>query len=167
MTSGVDMKNWLLLPFAVCVSLVIALVYLLDQWLGIVAYRLYYFVFCSIVALMFSTVWFVAFKKRSVLAGVIIFLVCASQFILPPSSGRLLRSAMLKVPVGTDADAIERVVREEYQGSRYALPRIYKDRAGNNMRVHVSLLSQKAGSCTSLLFIVEDGAVVRSIFSPD
>ena len=74
---------------------------------------------------------------------------------------------MLKIPPGTDADAIETIVKQEYQNSPYALPRISEDRAAGFERVHVSLWSQEAGNCTAILFLVEDGVVVRSMFSRD
>lgn len=74
---------------------------------------------------------------------------------------------MLKIPPGTNADAIEAIVKQEYQGSAYALPRISKDRARNFDRVHASLLSQKVGNCSALLFLIEDGVVAKSMFSPD
>ncbi len=161
------MKYWLVLPFALFLSSLTALVYILDQCLGIVAYNLPYFLFCSIVALVFGSAWFATIKKHSILAGFVAFLILASLYVLPPPSERLLRSTMLKIPPGTDADAIEAVVNEEYLGSAYVLPRIYRDIAGNKERIHVSLLSQESGNCTSLIFILEDGLVVRRIFSPD
>jgi hypothetical protein len=70
---------------------------------------------------------------------------------------------MLKIPPGTDVDTIERIVREEYQGSAHVFPKITKD----NNRVHVSLLSQQAGNCTAIVFRIEDGVVVDRMFSAD
>ena len=57
--------------------------------------------------------------------------------------------------------------KEQYEDSPYAMPIVSEDRAGGFDRVHVSLLSQKARSCTSVIFLIEDGRVSRRIFSPD
>jgi hypothetical protein len=74
---------------------------------------------------------------------------------------------MLKASPGTDATAIVDIVKQQYEDSPYAMPIISGDRAGGFDRVRVSLMSQKARSCTSVIFLVENGRVSRSSFSPD
>jgi hypothetical protein len=74
---------------------------------------------------------------------------------------------MLKAPSGTEASAIADIVKQEYETSPYAMPWIHEDQAGGYDRVHVSLLSQKARNCTSVIFLVQNGRVSRSIFSAD
>ena len=143
------------------------LIYLFDQWIGIVAHSFYYLFYCSIVAMLFALIWSIVTTKKTWLAGLVALAVLVSPMMFPASSARLLRAAMLKLPPGTDADAIEGVVEDTYENSRYVLPKIYRDRAGGKERVHVSLLSQKAGDCTALIFILEDGVVARRIYSPD
>lgn len=161
------MKKLRILLFVLMVALVAYATYLADHWLGVVAFTHHYLLFCMIASLGLGSAWFALSGKRAFPVGLLIFSLLAVNFFLPPPSTRLLRSAMLKIPPGTDADTIEMTVKQEYQDSAYALPRISKDRAGHFERVHVSLLSQEAGNCTALLFLVENGLVVRGMFVPD
>ncbi|MFK7852246.1 MAG: hypothetical protein AB8D78_14815 [Akkermansiaceae bacterium] len=141
--------------------------FLADRMLGVVAFAYGYLTFCLLAALVFGGVWYACSKKYSMAFALIVFGALSANFFLPPPSERLLRSAMLEAPPGTDAGAIEDIVERQYEGSRYAMPTISRDRAGRFDRVHVSLLSQKSRSCTSIIFLVENGRVSRSIFSPD
>lgn len=148
---------------AVPLAILADFVYGLDQWLGVIAFTYWYLLFCAMVALLYWSVWFMTLKKYATLVGSAAFAVLAAVLLLPPPSERILMSALLRVPPGTDSDAIERIVEEEYGGSGYALPRITKEDA----RVYVSLLSQEAGNCTTLIFKIEDGIVVSGEYIPD
>ncbi len=151
-----------------CVFALVALVaYVADQLFGVVAFTFGYFVFCLLAGVAFGGAWHVCFQRSGLVIALVVFGVFATNFFLPPPSERLLRSAMLKAPPGSDASAILGIVKQQYEGSRYEMPWIHEDRAGGFDRIHVSLLSQKAKSCTSAIFLVENGRVSRSIFSPD
>ncbi|MGI9242444.1 MAG: hypothetical protein ACR2RV_16720 [Verrucomicrobiales bacterium] len=149
------------------VALVACAAYVADHLLGVVAYTYGYLAFCLLAALIFGAVWHACFKKAGAVFALVVFCLLAANLFLPPPSERLLRSVMLKAPPGTDASAIADIVKGQYEGSPYAMPRISEDRAGGFDRVHVSLLSQKSGSCTAVIFLVENGRVSRSLFSPD
>lgn len=149
------------------VTLLASAAYIADQMLGIVAYTYGYFAVCLLAALGFGGVWHACFRKSASAFALVVFGILAVNFFLPPPSERLLRSAMLKATPGTDASAIVAIVKQQYEGSTYAMPWIHEDQAGGFSRVHVSLLPQKARSCTSVIFLIENGRVSRSIFSPD
>lgn len=154
--------------FSVSVVLLVALVaYVADQMFGVVAFTGRYLAFCLLAALAFGGVWHACFRKSASAFALVVFGILAANLFLPPASERLLRSAMLKVTPGTDASAIVGIVKRQYESSPYAMPWIHEDQAGGFDRVHVSLLSQKARNCTSVIFLVENGRVSRSIFSPD
>jgi hypothetical protein len=157
--------------FSISLVLLVALVasaaYVADQMFGVVAFTDRYLAFCLLAALAFGGVWHACFRKSASAFALVVFGILAANFFLPPASERLLRSAMLKVTPGTDASAIVDIVKQQYEGSLYAMPWIHEDQAGGFDRVHVSLLSQKARNCTSVIFLVENGRVSRSIFSPD
>jgi hypothetical protein len=149
------------------VTLVASAAYVADQLFGVVAFTYGYLAFCLLAALAFGGVWHACFRKSAPVFVLVVFVVLAANLLLPPPSERLLRSAMLKAPPGTDAAAIVDIVRQQYEGSPYAMPWIHEDQAGGFDRIHVSLLSQKARTCTSVIFLVENGRVSRSIYSPD
>ena len=138
-----------------------------DHLLGVVAFTYGYLAFCLLAALAFGGAWRACRGNSGSMFALVVFGVLAANFVLPPPSDRLLRAVMLKAPPGTDASAIVDIVKQQYEDSPYAMPWIHEDRAGGFDRVHVSLLSQKARSCTSVIFLVENGRVSRSIFSPD
>ena len=141
--------------------------YTADCLFGVVAFTYGYFTFCLLTALALGGVWHLCSRKFGTLFGVAVFIVLSTNFFLPPPSERLLRSAMLKITPGTDASAIVDIVRQEYEGSPYVMPWIHEDRAGGYDRVHVSLLSQRAGNCTAVIFLIVNGQVSHRIFSLD
>ncbi len=141
--------------------------YVADNMLGVSVFTYSYFAYCFLAALSFSGLWHACHNKSSLAFGTLVFALLAAIVFLPPSSERLLRSVMLNAPAGTKATAIGGIVKQQYERSSYAMPRIYEDRAGGFDRIQVSLLCQKSRSCTSVIFIVENGRVSRSIFSPD
>lgn len=149
------------------VTVVAFAAYVADQMLGVVAFTFGYLAFCLLAALVFGGIWYAFFRRSALMLALVVFGILAVNFFLPPPSERLLRSAMLKASPGTDASAIADIVKQRYEGSPYAMPQIHEDKAGGFDRVHVSLLSQKAGNCTSVIFLVKNGQVSRSIFSPD
>jgi hypothetical protein len=167
MRNNTVMKYLAILFLLFGLTFLTSLIYLLDHALGLVAYTAYFLSFCAVVALVFGAVWFASIRKYSLLAGLVALAAVASHVVLPPPSERLLRAAMLSVPLGADVDTIETAVQESYQGSRYALPQITTDVTGGMDRVHVSLLSQERGNCTAIVFLVKDGRVVNRFFSPD
>ena len=158
-----DMKILTVVLLTILLAIVACLAYAFDQWLGIVAFTYRYLFFCALVGLLYWAMWFMVFKKYATLVGLGVFAILAANFLLPAPSERILRSALLRIQLGADSDAIERIVKEEYDGSGYVLPRITKEGAS----VHVSLLSQQAGNCTAILFNTEGGVVVRRYFSAD
>lgn len=161
------MKRLLIIPLGLSVAFVAFAAYVADRMFGVVAFTAGFLAFCVLAALAFGATWYTCFRKSGLIAALVVFGVLATNFFLPPPSERLLRSAMLKASPGTDASAIADIVKQQYEGSPYAIPWIHEDRAGGFDRVHVSLLSQEAKSCTSAIFLVENGRVSRSIFSPD
>ena len=144
---------------------------------GVVAYSYRYLLFCILVSLVSVAQWYVVYGKRAALVGLVVFSLFAGQFFLPSPSERILRSAMLKIPLGSDASDIETIVLQAYEGSAYAPPSISREQSNVVMepgqsarqleRVHVSLLSQDPGNCTAITFLVEDGVVVHRFFSAD
>ena len=167
MNPTIRMKKLSSIPLVLLAVFVAFAAYIADHLLGVVAFTYTYLAFCLLAALAFGGVWHACFRKSGPAFGLVVFGILATNLFLTPPSERLLRSAMLKAPPGTDASAIVDIVKEQYEDSPYAMPWIHEDRAGGFDRVHVSLLSQKAKSCTSVIFLVENGRVSRSIFSPD
>ncbi len=158
------MKTFLVVLLTGLLAFVVWFVYGLDQWMGVVAFTYRYLLFCVMAALLFYGVWATSIKKQQAIwVGVVVFGVLAANFVLPAPSERILRAAWLRIPVGTPADAIERVVTEAYDGSGFVLPRITEE----ENRIHVSLMSQQAGNCTAIIFKTRDGVVVESEYSPD
>lgn len=163
----IRMKMMFSIPLVLLVSLVAFVAYIADQMFGVVAFTYAYLAFCLLSALVLGAVWRACFPKSAPAFALIVFAILAANFILPPPSERLLRSAMLKAKPGTDASAIVDIVKQQYEGSSYEMPQIHEDKSGGFDRVHVSLLSQKQRNCTSVIFLIENGKVSRSIFSPD
>ena len=161
------MKKLSSIPIFLLAAFVAFAAYVADHLLGVVAFTYSYLAFCLLAALAFGGVWQACFGKSGAAFGLVVFGVLAANLFSPPPSERLLRSAMLMAPPGTDASVIVDIVKQQYEDSPYAMPWIHEDRAAGFDRIHVSLLSQKARSCTSVIFLVETGRVSRSIFSPD
>lgn len=167
MNHTIWMKTLSSIPLVLLPVFIAFAAYIADHLLGVVAYTYNFLAFCLLAALAFGGVWHARFRKSGPAFALVVFGILAANLFLTPPSERLLRSAMLKAPPGTDASAIVDIVKKQYEESSYAMPWIHEDRAGGFDRVHVSLLSQKAKSCTSVIFLVENGRVSRSIFSPD
>jgi hypothetical protein len=167
MTPSLPTKMLFSIPLLLLVTLVAVVAFIADQMFGVVAFTYGYLAFCVLAALVFGGAWHACFPKSAPAFALVVFAILAANFLLPPPSERLLRSAMLKAAPGTDASAIVDIVKQQYEGSPYAMPWIHEDKAGGFDRVHVSLLSQKPGNCTSVIFLIENGKVSRSIFSPD
>ena len=161
------MKMMFSIPLVLLVLLVAFVACIADQMFGAVAFTYGYLAFCLLAALAFGLAWRACFPKSAPAFALIVFAILAANHLLPPPSERLLRSAMLKATPGTDASAIADIVKQEYDGSPYEMPWIHEDEAGGFDRIHVSLLSQKERSCTSVIFLIENGKVSRSFFSPD
>lgn len=161
------MRKFLSIPFVVSLALVAFSAYVADQLFGVVAFTFGYLVFCLLAAAAFGGAWHACFKNSGLATAFVVFGVLATNFFLPPPSERLLRSAMIKASPGTAASAIPDIVKQQYEGSPYEMPWIHEDRSGGYDRVHVSLLSQKAKSCTAAIFLVENGRVSRTIYSAD
>lgn len=161
------MRMLFLIPLMLLITLVAFAAYVADQMLGVVAFTYGYLAFCLLAALAFGGIWHACFRKSALVFALVVFGLLGANFFLPPPSERLLRSAMLKATPGTDASAIVDIVKQQYENSPYAMPWIHEDQAGGFDRVHVSLLPQKARNCTSVIFLIENGRVSRSIFSPD
>jgi hypothetical protein len=167
MNPSPGMKRWFAIPLALLVTLIAFVALIADQMFGVVAFTYGYLSFCLLAALAFGGAWHACFPKSAPAFALLVFAILAANFLLPPPSERLLRSAMLKATPGTDASAIVDIVKQQYEGSSYAMPRIYEDKSGGLDRVHVSLLSQKSGNCTSVIFLIDNGKVTHRIFSPD
>lgn len=167
MNPTLRMRMLFSIPPVLLVTLVALAAYVADQMFGVVAFTYGYLAFCLLAALAFGGIWHTCFRKSSLVFALVVFGILAANFFLPPPSERLLRSAMLKATPGTDASAIVDIVKQQYEDSPYGMPWIHEDQAGGLDRVHVSLLPQKARSCTSVIFLIENGRVSRSIFSPD
>jgi len=167
MNSSLRMKMLISVPLVLLTALVACAAYVADQLFGVVAFTNGYLVFCLLTALAFGGISLAFSKKAAVAVALVVFCILAANFFLPPPSERLLRSVMLVAGPGSDASTIVDIVKRQYEDSPYEMPWIHEDEAGGFDRVHVSLLPQKAGSCTSVIFLIEHGRVSRSIFSPD
>lgn len=141
--------------------------WMLDRWLGIAAEQIYFLAFSLCVGVGFAALWRMSIRRGALPAGVLAFAVLASQLLLPPPSERLLRKAMLSVPLGAEVSAIEGAVEKAFEGRPYPLPDISRQYAGGDERVHVSLLSQRNGNCTAIVFWARAGLVVQRTYSPD
>ena len=171
------MKNLLLILYVVIVAVFACFALIADQLYGVVAYTYRYLLFCILVSLVSVAQWYGVYGKRAALVGFVVFSLFAGQFFLPSPSERILRSAMIKIPPGTDAGEIETIVLQAYEGSAYAPPSISREQSKVHMEpdqparelesVHVSLSSQDPGNCTAIAFLVEDGVVVHRFFAPD
>ena len=139
------------------------LAYGFDQWVGMMAYTLPYLIFCLIAAAVIGAAWIPLLNKRAYVAGLVAFAALSVHLLLPPPSERILRSALMQMPAGTSADSIEGIVQEAYKGSPYSLPEITRE----TNRIHVSLIHQEPGNCTSLTIHLKDGRVVGSEYVPD
>ena len=167
MNPSLRMKMLFLVPLVLLIALVAYAAYVADHMFGVVAFTYGYLAFCLLTALAFGSIWHAFFRKAAAASALVVFCILAANFFLPPPSERLLRSVMLKATPGSDASAIVDIVKQQYEDSPYGMPWIHEDQAGGFDRVHVSLLPQKARSCTSVIFLIENGRVSRSIFSPD
>lgn len=171
------MKKVLIFGFILLVAITAYFAYVADCWFGVVAFTYGYLLFCFVTSLSLGALWFAFFKKHALLVSGVVFSLFAANYFLPPPSERLLRSALLKIPLGSDGDRIETIVRQEYEGSGYVIPRISKEQINVLMkpdeptrqvdRVHFSLLSQDRSNVTAISFLIEDGVVVKRSFSPD
>jgi len=161
------MKMMFSIPLILLIALVAFVAYIADQMFGVVAFTYAYLAFCLLVALVFGAAWRACFPKSAPAFALIVFAILAASFLLPPPSERLLRSAMLKAKPGTDASAIAEIVKQQYENSPYGMPWIHEDESGGFDRIHVSLVYQKPRNATSVIFLIENGKVSRSIFSPD
>jgi hypothetical protein len=162
-----SMKKLSSISLVLLAALVAFAAFMADHLLGVVAFTYGYLAFCLLTALAFGVAWRACQGNSGSVFALVVFGGLAANLVLPPPSDRLLRYVMLKAPPGTDASAIVDIVKQQYADSPYAMPWIHEDRAGGFDRIHVSLLPQKARSCTSVIFLVENGRVSRSIFSPD
>jgi hypothetical protein len=167
MTPAIQSKLLFVIPLGILCTFVASAAYVADQLLGVVALTYGYLAFCLLTALVFGAIWHACFRSFSWVSALVVFGILGANFFLPPPSERLLRSAMLAAKAGTDASAVVDIVKQKYEDSPYAMPWIHEDRAGGFDRIHVSLLSQEHRSCTSVIFLVENGRVSRSIYSPD
>ena len=167
MNPSLRMKSLFLVALVLLIALVAYAAYVADHMFGVVAFTYGYLAFCLLTALAFGSICHAFFRKSAAVPALIVFGILAANFFLPPPSERLLRSAMLKATPGTDASAIVDIVKQQYEDSPYVMPWIHGDRAGGFERVHVSLLSQNERNCSSVIFLIENGRVSRSIFSPD
>ncbi len=161
------MKMMFSSPLILLIALVAFVAYIADQMYGVVAFTYEFLAFCLLVALAFGAAWRACYPKSAPAFALGVFAILAANFLLPPPSERLLRSAMLKAKPGTDASAIADIVKQQYEGSSYEMPWIHEDKSGGFDRLHVSLVHQKSKNATSVIFLIEDGKVSRSIFSPD
>lgn len=161
------MKKLSLISLVVFAALVAYAANIADHLLGVVAFTYEYLAFCFLVALAFGGAWHACQGKAGSLFALAVFGVLGANLVLPPPPERLLRSVMLNAPPGTEASTLVDLVKEQYADSPYEMPWVHEDRAGGFDRVHVSLLSQKERSCTSVIFLLENGRVSYSIFSPD
>jgi hypothetical protein len=161
------MKMMFSIPLILLIALVAFVAYIADQMYGVVAFTYGYLAFCLLVALAFGAAWRACFPKSAPAFALGVFAILAANFLLPPPSERLLRSAMLKAKPGTDASAIADIVKQQYENSPYGMPWIHEDEAGGFDRIHVSLVHQKSKNATSVIFLIENGKVTRGIFSPD
>lgn len=164
---SLHMKLAFSVPLVLLVVLVAFVAYIADQMFGLVAFTYGYLAFCVLAALVFGAAWRACSPKSAPAFALGVFAVLAANFLLPAPSERLLRSAMLEAAPGTDAAAIVDIVKQQYEGSPYEMPQISEDNSGGYDRVNVSLISQKSRSCTSVIFLVENGKVSRSFFSAD
>ena len=108
-------------------GMVLYLAYMMDQWVGVMAFTLPYLLFCLIGAAVTAGCWIPLLKKRAYVVALVAFALLAVNLLLPPPSERILRSASLRIPLGSSADSVESVVTAEYQGSRYRLPTITRE----------------------------------------
>ena len=171
------MNLFLRVLFVLVVAVVAFCAFVADSTRGVVAFTHGYLFFCLVSALVLGAAWFACFGKQAPLVGCLVFGLLAAALVLPAPSARLLRSAMLKLPPDTDAGAIEAVVKQEYAGSAYAIPRMSRKRANISMepgeparqleRIHFSLSSHDPSDSTSISFIIEDGAVLQGSFAAD
>ena len=158
-----EMKAFVEVLLFVFVILMAALIYVLDHWLGIVAYTIPYLLFSAVISLVSGTIWFAIRNRNSVWIGLAVFAIFGMVIVLSPSSERILRSSMLSIKPGTNSSEIENVVAAKYGGTRFVMPLISRE----SERVHVSLISQKAGNCSSVIFHIQDGVVVDRKFIAD
>ncbi len=159
----IDMRIFLVAVLTVLLATLAFFTYAFDQWAGIVAYSYRYLLFCAIIGLQYFVVWFISIKRHAILVGLVVFSILAGNFLLPAPSERILRSIFLKIPLDSSSDAIERIVKEEYESSDYIFPQISEE----DNRVHISLASQEPGNCTAIIFRTRDGVVVGREFSVD
>jgi len=157
------MKTLLAILSILVVGIVAFFAYALDQWLGIAAFTGRYIAFSAMLALLVAASWLAFLKKGAIGIAFTVFAILAGIILLPPPSERILRTALLRIPAGTHASEIERIVKEEYEGSGYALPGITEE----PNRIHISLLSQEPGNCTAITFETKDGVVVSGHFMAD
>ena len=144
-------------------GMILYLAYMMDQWVGVMAFTLPYLLFCLVAAAITAGCWIPLLNKRAYVVALVAFSLLAVNLLLPPPSERILRSASLRLVPGTDADTIQQVLKEEYDGSAYSMPSITEEPD----RVFVSLLNHEPGNCTALIIHLEEGVVVGCEYSAD
>ena len=112
MTPALPMKVLLLIPLLLLAAIVASVAYVADQMFGVVAFTYRYLAFCMIAALALGGIWHACFRKFASAFTLAVFVILASNFIIPPPSERLLRAAMIKTHPGTDASPIVGIVKD-------------------------------------------------------
>lgn len=142
---------------------VVVVVFALDDWVGLLAFKLQYGTFCLVTASVIAGLWLPHSRRSASCACLATLLLLMSPYLYDTPSSRILRKLLIDVKPGTPGDDIENRVRLAYQGSGYVLPQITRDPD----RVYVSLLSQSPGNCTAAIFYLAEGVVIRDEFSAD
>ena len=144
-------------------GMILYLAYMMDQWVGVMAFTWQYLVFCLVVAMIVGATWIPLLNKLACIAVVVAFALLAVNLLLPPPSERILRSASIRLAPGDSAESIHQVLQEAYDGSDYGLPTITEEPD----RIFVSLISQEPGNCTALIIHLKDDMMVSSEYLAD
>ena len=138
--------------------------FVLDQYAGIGAYKLYYLFFVFIISILVSTIWRKKLKAYSIILGPLVFTILYFSVYAYNPSERILRSIQLQLKPGSEASLINDILKASYSNTGFKLPRIEKEKS----RIHISPLSQSpGGNCTALIFSIKDGIIIDSLFSLD
>lgn len=157
-----------LLTFALlglCVGVMLLVIYALDDWLGLLAYKTHYLAFCGLFSLAVFAIVRLAARRQAVpvAAGLIALALLITPYLIGTPSSRILRAVLIDVQPGMVDEYVEALVVSAYQDSGYAMPIITRE----TDRMLVSLQSQRVGDVTSAIFLLDNGVVVSDSFSPD
>lgn len=158
-------KFAVLWPYVGIMAFLLYVIYVLDNWLGVLAFKVAYVSF----SVLFTIVVILLIargsgnKRLAVAIGLVTLTLLLSPYLISTPSERILRGVLIDVQPGMTSNEVETIIREAYQNSGYEMPHITRE---ENL-IHVSLFPQESGNATGATFHLSDDIVVKGAFARD